>query len=108
MKRKKVKVPLYPNVLIMYKCDDLKEIQKKYDLSDCSDYDAIVFEHKGCDVVAFSKTTSPSIIAHEALHITNNIFRSINAEADLDNDEPQCYLLEWVVKQIHKFMEEVR
>ena len=104
MKKKTIKVPLYPNNLVMYKCDDLKEIEKLYDLSDCSNYDAIVFEHKGLDIVAFSKTTSPGYIAHEALHITNNIFRSIGAQPDLDNDETQCYLLEWVVKQLHKFL----
>lgn len=105
MKRKRIKVPLYPNVLIMYLCDDLKEIQQKYDLSDCSNYDAIVFEHKGFDIVAFSKTKSPDYIAHEASHIANNIFRSIGATLDFDNDEPYCYLLEWVVKECHKFLD---
>lgn len=108
MKKKTIKVPLYPNKLVMYKCDDLKEIQELYDLSDCSNHDAIVFEHKGLDIVAFSKTISPSIIAHESLHITNNIFRSISAQPDLDNDEPQCYLLGWIVEQCHKFLDSIK
>jgi hypothetical protein len=105
MRKKVIRVPLYPNKLVMYKCDDLKEIEKLYDLSDCSDYDAIVFESKGLNIVAFSKTITAGIIAHESLHIASDIFNSISADMDLNNQEPQCYLLEWVVEQCHKFLE---
>lgn len=43
-----------------------------------------------------------SLIAHEALHIVGYIFSSIKCKMDLDNDEPQCYLLGWVVDEVYK------
>ncbi len=43
-----------------------------------------------------------SLIAHEALHIVGYIFASIKAKMDVDNDEPQCYLLGWVVDEVYK------
>ena|SRR3982751_3589708 len=42
------------------------------------------------------------LIAHEALHIVGYIFACIKCKMDLDNDEPQCYLLAWVVGEVYK------
>lgn len=43
-----------------------------------------------------------SVIAHESLHVVGYIFASIKCKMDLDNDEPQCYLLGWVVDEVYK------
>lgn len=43
-----------------------------------------------------------SIIAHEALHVTNWIMNDRLIRPDFVNDEPQCYLLGWVVAQVEK------
>jgi hypothetical protein len=39
-------------------------------------------------------------IAHEADHLCNQMFKSIGATVDVNNDEPHAYLLGWIVKQI--------
>ena len=41
-------------------------------------------------------------IAHEADHLCNQLFMSIEAKVDVTNDEPHAYLLGWTVKQITK------
>lgn len=47
-------------------------------------------------------------IAHEALHIVGYIFNSIKCKMDLDNDEPQCYLLGWVVDEVYKAIDKFK
>jgi hypothetical protein len=39
-------------------------------------------------------------ISHEADHLCNQLFKSIGATVDVNNDEPHAYLLGWTVKQI--------
>lgn len=41
-------------------------------------------------------------IVHEAKHSVNQIFISKGIQLDLNNDEPECYLLDWIVKEIFK------
>lgn len=41
-----------------------------------------------------------SVIAHEALHAVNFILNDVHIELSITNDEPQCYLLGWVVSQV--------
>jgi hypothetical protein len=41
-------------------------------------------------------------IAHEADHLCNQLFKSIGATVDVNNDEAHAYLLGWTVKQITK------
>lgn len=39
-------------------------------------------------------------IAHEADHATSHVFKIRGIEADLDNDEPHAYLIDWIYRQI--------
>ena len=84
--------------------------KKKYKLKeDVNLYGAITFSsHKKSGytryVMAFSGKTTPSIIAHEAVHIVNHIYFDRKIDLDLINDEPQAYLLGWIVQKCHKFL----
>ena len=54
-------------------------------------------------VVVFDQAQiTPGLIAHEACHVVNAVFKSKGVELDLEQDEPQAYLLGWVVDEIHK------
>lgn len=46
-------------------------------------------------------TANPAVIAHESAHIVNRLFKNIHIDLDYDNDEAFCYMLGWVVKQVH-------
>ena len=40
-------------------------------------------------------------LAHEAVHVALETFRDIDAEVDLNNQEPFAYLVGWVTKQLY-------
>lgn len=42
------------------------------------------------------------VIAHEALHVTSYLFIRKGIKPDVNNDEPQAYLLGWVAGEIFK------
>jgi hypothetical protein len=41
-------------------------------------------------------------IGHECVHTCNRLFSNIGATLDQDNDEPQAYLVGWLIKQVTK------
>lgn len=51
-----------------------------------------------------NKLPTPGIIAHEAKHLVNNIFIHIHHKLSRWNDEPEAYLLGWVVDTIHELI----
>ena len=108
MRKTKVKIPLYCGDLIIIQTNNFKKIETKYNLHLIIGYEAIVFkDHKNGYtryVMVFNKTPTPSVIAHEALHVVCKVFYDRNMELDNLNDEAQCFLLEWVVNKCHKFL----
>lgn len=103
MIKKKIKVPLYFQNLTIIQTDDFESIEKQYNLKgNYPEYDAITFNTSDSIVVVFNSKVTPSIIAHEFVHVCSYVFTGICAKIDLDNDECLAYLLGWVVEQIHK------
>ena len=41
-------------------------------------------------------------VAHEAIHIKNRIFEHTDIQPDSKNDEPEAYLVGWIVGEIKK------
>lgn len=102
MVKKKFKIPLYFQNLTIIQTDDFVEVGKQYNLDrDADEYEAVVFDIGSTIVSIFSLKVTPSIIAHEAVHICNCIFLNTNAKLDLNNDEPYAYLMGWIVDKIH-------
>ncbi|MCK5605285.1 hypothetical protein KAR91_25560 [Candidatus Pacearchaeota archaeon] len=109
MRKKTIKIPLYHGEIIIIQTDDLSKIEKEYKTESLHYCDAVVFRNfkpNGYSkyVIAFDSKVDPSIIAHESLHLTGYIFHDMKAYFDIENDEPQCYLLEWIVDECHKFL----
>ena len=109
MKRKTIKIPIYFGTLVIYKGNNWRKIEKKYNLKST----------KGCLGFAFSldeknkpsqfivcvpKKYDAGVVAHEALHLTNFILKERGINADYDNDEAQAYLIGWIVTEIYKFL----
>jgi hypothetical protein len=56
----------------------------------------------GYHILIFLKPTAkPGIIAHECKHAVNFIFQWHGQKLSLDNDEHECYMLDWLVDQAH-------
>ena len=63
-------------------------------------YDTHFEEKRKCLLIRFAskKAMTMEVIAHEALHATLFILGYIGSEITVDNSEPACYLLQWVVR----------
>lgn len=112
MKRrvKKHPIPIYHGELIIIQDKDCEWVAKKYNLEgNVKMFGAITFPHhtkQGYSryVMAFFGKTSAMNIAHEAVHFVNNVFNDRYINLDLHNDEPQAYLMGWVVNKCHRFL----
>jgi hypothetical protein len=45
-------------------------------------------------------------VTHEAIHLANFLADFRGFKPDFNNDEPICYLAEWIVDQTYKFINE--
>lgn len=105
---REIPIPIYFDKIKVVICKKLSKGVKalKLDLGDWNpdQYDAFVHypnTKKALKYIVFIKPNScSSVIAHEACHIVNKIFKDRQIYLDPINDESQCYLLGWVVKQI--------
>lgn len=63
-------------------------------------YDTHFEENKKCVLIRFAskKSMNMEVIAHEALHATLFMLDYIGSVITVDNSEPSCYLLQWVVR----------
>ncbi len=107
--KKTYKIPIYyesgETKLVIYIADKLTDIKMFVDGIDPIDYDDItgvvfVWDHH-IRVMFERKSIDAGTIAHEAIHIKNRIFKFTGIKNDLDNDEPEAYLVKWIVNTIH-------
>lgn len=107
MKKKTINIPIYEVSLTMILAENLSEVQKKYKTSPLEGFGAVTFtddtkyRHQ---VVAFTDADHFSNIAHEIVHIKNNIYMDCNMELDRKNDEPEAYLTGWLFDEIYNFL----
>jgi len=108
MRTKTKKIPLYTGKLTIIqteKEETLSDVAKVLNIDfDVSNYDGMACIDKHNYIVAFIDKTTPSIIAHESIHAVGFIFQEHNIRMDANNDEPIAYLLEWIVRECHRFL----
>jgi len=107
--KKKLKIPIYFGDLLLIQTNNFEKVEKKYNISGLQNSDACVYPIPYSNgytkyLMLFNKDVTPSIVAHEAVHAVNFIFRDRDIELDVINDEPQAYLLGWIVKQCHNYL----
>lgn len=114
MRRKKIKLPIYPvnfTIIEFEKDEELQDLFKGVEfLQEISSFDGGVFTFEDHLYVCFRKMTedgvsypTAGIIVHESKHLVNEIYVLINAELDPHNDEPEAYLLQYIFEIIEKF-----
>lgn len=65
--------------------------------------DAALFYNHGNVIFWFSSSkVKPGAIAHECLHATNHILHWVGDRPTFEDDEPQAYLLGYLVEQVTK------
>ncbi len=109
MFKKRIKIPIYFGELHIIQSDSLEEVIEEFGLEDLPAFEAVVLPkplENGYTryFMIFNMSVTPKIIAHECIHVVNNIFHDRGIKLDLLNDEPQAYLVGWVVEQCHKYL----
>lgn len=95
----------------MIQAKNLKKLNKKYNVDFTKRFDGGVFNitsKKGFTkyIVAFNNDWYNSLIVHECVHLTNDILKGVRAGLDVNNDEPQAYLTQWLFEQCEEFLNE--
>ena len=110
---KKYKTPIYgtPFTIVIYDNDrEFEDKFKDWNFSvPISQFDGGVFNREGMLYIVLSaeknRFPTPGIIAHEALHLVNEIFIDISHNTfSRYDDEPEAYLLGWIVNRIHELL----
>jgi uncharacterized protein YlbG (UPF0298 family) len=114
MKIKKFETPLYQIEFTCVIYENPEEAEEYFKDSEASgilsDFGGAVFNHKDHLYIVFYANEKgcpeAGLIAHESKHLVNNIFITIRHKLDRHNDEPECYLLAWIVDRIHEMKKE--
>ena len=111
MKVKTINIPIYFGHFRIVVCDNLKSAAEKLNVNtegiNLDNYGAFAYSDRNKKGFArysifLHQDTGHGLIAHEAVHLTNFIFRDVCMELDKINDEAQAYLTGWFVEQIYK------
>lgn len=109
--RKTINIPIYHGELVIEQVENIRDIEKKYGFHNKVEFEAIVLRdhlENGYTryVMVFKDHPEPQTIAHEALHTVSNIFEDRNMLMDTRDfyNEPQSYLIGWVVTQCYKYL----
>jgi len=106
MRETTIDIPIYQCKLTIIVDKDLSYVEEKYKTKSLKNYGAITMRIPDTFseyVIAFEYSES-SIIAHEVTHLKNYIYDDLGIELDRFNDEPEAYLVGWLVKQIDEFL----
>ena len=109
MIKEEKEIPIYRGTLVMILTEDLTELNEEYDVNFTNNYGGGVFnltDKEGYTkfFVAFDNDWTYSLIAHEAVHLVNDIFKHKNVKLDVDNDEAQAYFTGWIFEQCEEFL----
>lgn len=109
--RKEFKVPIYNSHVILFTDVTVEEMCSEFGAEPVKGYNGAVFEQEDENgiisyVIVLEKTDDLGIIAHECLHVTNYILRNAGVYPDFTNDEPQAYLLMWLVNKVNECLNE--
>lgn len=105
MKKYSYTIPLYYGKLHVIIADDFNLAASKYKLDtngyNVNSWEALTSWKEQVFTIVARPSIKPETIAHESAHVVNRLFREVCIDLDYDNDEAFCYMLGWVVKQVH-------
>jgi uncharacterized protein YlbG (UPF0298 family) len=107
MRKISIDIPIYCCKLTIILDNDLSYVEKKYKTKSLSDFGAVTLKDESKYrhyVIGFTDSTHLSNIAHEIVHLKNQIYVDCSMEIDRYNDEPEAYLTGWLFDQINNFL----
>ena len=118
VKTDRVGIDVYNTSFLVIRYDSNKNLKrwlrrnfKKINLPSVKYFNALACSIENDYLIMFKTTQeesikypTPGIVAHEAKHLVNYIFKDRFVELDLENDEPEAYLLGFIVDKIHALL----
>lgn len=106
MRKKTIKLPIYGGTLTIILDKDLSYVEKKYKTISLDNFGAVTLSNESKYkeyVIAFTDKNHLSNIAHEIVHLKNQIYLDCAMQIDRVNDEPEAYLTGWLFDEIYNF-----
>lgn len=110
MRTKKLSIPLYDKSLTIVISNDLSKLteftrknDKDHTAFDYSNFGGAAFTNGHGDyfiVLRSDIKVTPGLITHECKHIINALYIDLGIKLCPNNDEPECYLLTWMVDKV--------
>lgn len=111
IKKKRIRIPIYKGFITLVKSDNFQEVKDTMlPLWNNKDFFAHTFVQASSNdnsvYVVFNTTSNitDAVIAHEYVHVASIVLGDRGVVADLDNDEPVAYFVEWLFAEIQHFM----
>ena len=102
--KNKFKVPIYEYTVEVELFDDIKEVREKYPESFESSTLGCTLEYPSAKCTVIVPVNNISVIIHELEHVKNLIWKHIGYNSQNDNDEPDAYILGYLMEKIEKFI----
>jgi hypothetical protein len=102
LKKTNKMIPLYGGMLNVVITDNMGKFAASKGLDANVDYEAMCFQQGSSIYILFQPHTELHYIVHECKHAVNYTFKRVGYQLDIENDEPECYLLMWIFNQCLK------
>lgn len=100
--KKIIKVPIYDYKVTIIVSDTFEEANKLYpEMHQCN---ACVLESPTESVIVIPPNQL-GILAHECVHLKNNIWTYIGYKPTSDNDEVDAYLIQYLYNEVYKVVD---
>ena len=100
--KKIIKVPIYDYKITIIVSDTFEEANKLYpEMHQCS---ACVLESPTESVIVIPPNQLGTL-AHECVHLKNNIWTYIGYKPTSDNDEVDAYLIQYLFNEVYKVVD---
>lgn len=115
--KKRVAIPIYFGYLEIIICKSLSEAAGQLAKYEIRTPDSL--DNYGAFTVIRRKKSGPKVygvflgpgctaglIAHEATHVKNYLFKEVGQQLDLVNDEAEAYLMGWITREIYEYYQQ--
>ena len=117
-RQKKIKIPIYYADFYIIDTDDISQLRKRHGIEVDDELfaqtffatprqgDVFIETHYAIFNYSRPEGFKPELdtIAHEAFHLTVNLFERRDIRLDWTNDEPYAYMIGWFVREITEFL----
>ena len=103
--KKKIKIPIIDAEIIVVKAKTIKDgliLAGLVNEEDKGELALCFHIHSRTISLIFPEEVTTGLIVHECKHALNFLFEDIRHQLDTNNDELECYFLQYIFEQVNK------